>query len=68
MVEKFGGRPSEIICVEDEYTAYCFDEACLYIMTMLEQKKEPIFEEEKDVKVTNITYTCFSDLYNNIIS
>lgn len=31
MAVEFGVRPSQIIAVNDAFTAYCFDEACLYI-------------------------------------
>jgi len=30
--EKYNRRPSEIMGAEDEYTAFCFDEACAYIL------------------------------------
>ena len=30
-------RPSEIINISDEYTSFCFDEACLYIIQMIEE-------------------------------
>lgn len=31
MSAEFGVRPSDIVGAEDSFTAYCFDEACLYI-------------------------------------
>lgn len=31
MSAEFNVRPSEIIGVEDSFTAFCFDETCLYI-------------------------------------
>lgn len=31
MSVEFDVRPSEIVGAEDSFTAYCFDEACLYI-------------------------------------
>lgn len=30
-------RPSEVINIDDEYTAFCFDEACMFIVQMLEE-------------------------------
>lgn len=68
VVEKFGGRPSEVIgVVDDEYTAYCFDEACLYILNMLNDNKKPMFDDDKEQQKSDIknNYTCFSDLYKN---
>lgn len=47
-------RPSEILKIDDEYTAYCFDEVCAYIMNKLDQKEEMYFEHH---------YSSFSDLY-----
>lgn len=29
-------RPSSVLCIEDEYTAYCFDEAVSLIVSRLE--------------------------------
>lgn len=31
MSVEFNVRPSEIMGAQDSYTAYCFDEACMYI-------------------------------------
>lgn len=39
--------PSEIARIADEYEAFCFDEACLYIIEQIEDKKEPQFREDK---------------------
>lgn len=47
--------------IQCEYTAYCFDEACSFIMSMLEQNKEPMYNEIKEEK----HYTNFKDLYKN---
>ena len=44
---KFNRLPSEILRIDDEYTAFCFDEACLYIINQLENKKKPHFKDEK---------------------
>ena len=30
-------------CEDDAYTAYCFDEACLYIRTQMEAGLKPVF-------------------------
>lgn len=44
--QKFNKLPSEIIRLEDEYTAFCFDEACMYIINQLESEKKPIWAED----------------------
>lgn len=46
LATKFNRLPSEIARLDDEYTAFCFDEACLYIITQLEDKKKPHFRDE----------------------
>jgi hypothetical protein len=48
-------RPSALFGIKDEYTAFCFDEACAYIIKQLENKKEPQFKAE---------YKSFSDIYS----
>lgn len=40
--------------ITDPYTAYCFDEACLFIARKLEDGEEPVFE---------VKYNSFADLY-----
>lgn len=34
-------NPSDILGIEDEYAAFCFDEACSLIMYELEKEKAP---------------------------
>lgn len=56
-------KPSEIMHLENEYDAFCFDEACAYIILEMEQdddnkkRKEPRFTKE---------YSNFADLYKNL--
>lgn len=40
-------EPSEILQVDDEYTAFCFDEACNYIVSKIKAGKEPQYEKKK---------------------
>lgn len=54
IAKQFGLRPSDVICAEDEYTAFCFDEACSYILGRLEAGEEPHFKKE---------YKSFADIY-----
>lgn len=46
--------------IDDDYTAFCFDEACAYIVTQLKDGKEPILKVESSDKV----YQKPSDFYN----
>lgn len=47
-------RPSTLFGITDVYTAYCFDEACAFIVTKIENGEEPQFV---------VKYNSFKDLY-----
>lgn len=47
---RFNKLPSEIARIDDEYTAFCFDEACDYIISQLEQDKKPRWREDLKTK------------------
>ena len=55
-------RPSEVLFIEDEYTAYCFDEACALIRIKLENGEEPIF---RDIE-TKKHYSSYSELIKDV--
>lgn len=60
-------RPSEIMGIEDLYSAFCFDEACAYIVKQIEDGKEPIFKEkkkDKEGKEVPKSYKRASELYS----
>lgn len=44
---KYKKLPSEIARIDDDYIAFCFDEACMYISNELEQGNKPKWEDEK---------------------
>lgn len=46
MARMYRTRPSSILHIEDEYTAYCMDEACTYIIRQLEAGETPVFEHK----------------------
>lgn len=48
--KRYNRLPSEILRIDDEYTAFCFDEACDYIITQLEQEKKPVWREQRKTK------------------
>ena len=58
-VFEFPCRPSEVMGLEDGYTAFCFDEACAFIVKQLRDGKEPIMRVENN----HIAYKRPSDLY-----
>lgn len=38
-------RPSEIMDIDDPYTAFCFDEAINYIVMQIKEGNEPCFKK-----------------------
>lgn len=56
-------RPSELMDISDAYTAFCFDEACAYILKELKDGKEPIFKKGSSNDLENSSYKSPSDLY-----
>lgn len=53
-------RPSELLEVEDAYTAFCFDEAIAVICEKLRNGEEPIIKQ----KTIGKHYNKPSDFYN----
>lgn len=46
MSQQYRCKPSDIMHLA-EYPAYCFDEACYYIITQLNDNKKPRFPEDR---------------------
>ena len=46
MCETYEIRPSELLKIDDEYTAYCFDQALAEFVLRLNNKEKPIFNNE----------------------
>lgn len=67
MSKHYDTRPSELLGLEDAYTAYCFDEACIFIQTKLENKEKPVFVKEEKASGNN-HYTRVSEFYDSILS
>lgn len=40
-------RPSSLLGIKEDYDAYCFDEACSYIINQIENDKTPRFPSDK---------------------
>jgi hypothetical protein len=53
-------RPSELLEIEDAYTAFCFDEAFAYILRELQDGKKPVAKIQNDTKKS---YKKPSDFY-----
>lgn len=56
-------RPSEVLCISDSYTAFCFDEACDYIVNQLRDGKNIIWEHKGKTKTGTIMP---SDFYKSL--
>ena len=54
MAKQYGCRPSTVLGLDDDYTAFCFDEACAYITGQLEKGEQPQFKRK---------YKSFKDIY-----
>ena len=48
--------------ITDNYTAFCFDEACAFIVKQIRDGKEPIMRVESN----EVVYKKPSDLYRRI--
>lgn len=57
-------RPSELMGIRDTYTAFCFDEACAYILKNIKEGNEPVFKnplnETNKVDKPSDLYSKFS--------
>ena len=65
MSKLYSCLPSDIIGIEDSYTAFCFNEACAVITTKLMNDEKPRYREigrEQNKK----TYSSFTDYYKTI--
>lgn len=58
MSQMFRVRPSQVLNLEDEYTAFCFDEACANIIAHLQDGDSPVWIEDGKVK----HYKTFTEL------
>ena len=47
MAKTYRLRPSELLGVDDTYTAYCFDEACFYFEARLAGGQKPVYESKR---------------------
>ena len=50
MSRLYHSRPSKILGIDDEYTAYCLDEACALIISKIDNDEEPKFNKKEKKK------------------
>ena len=64
MAKQYGCRPSTVLGLDDDYTAFCFDEACNCIAYHLMNEEEANYREfDENGEIKKNHYKSFSDLY-----
>lgn len=54
-----------MINVQDDYEAFCFNEACLNLMLRLQNDEKPMYIENREQNSPK-QYTSFEDYYKSI--
>lgn len=65
MARMYQERPSNILGIDDEYTSFCFDEACAYIMSKIDNGENPKFVVENDSNNINRKARLPSEIYKH---
>lgn len=58
--------PSVLMNIEDEYTAFCFNEACCVIAMRLQEGDKPHYIDPVKTKEVK-HYNSFKDMYKDIL-
>lgn len=67
MAKQYQCLPSEVMHIEDPYTAYCFDEACSYILLKLSNGEKPTYKvQDEQAEMETKHYKNFKDFYKDI--
>ena len=66
MSKKYKARPSDIIGLYDDYQRFCFDEACIYLMTALDEGKQLKFDAEITENKSQTHYSSVSEYYKSL--
>lgn len=64
MSKRFSRPPSEIIGVQDPYDAFCFDEACMFIMYKLDSGEKIKYHQDEGKEEKH--YSKLSDMYKDL--
>lgn len=64
--KQYGCLPSEVLGIDDAYTAFCFNEACMSILYRLMNDEKPFYIEQDSNKDKPKNYKNFEDFYKNI--
>ena len=63
MSKLYNCLPSDVLSIEDSYTAFCFNEACCYITFQLQNDMKPQYKVIKENKAEKKEYKNFKDFY-----
>lgn len=63
MSKQYGCLPSVILGIEDDYIAFCFNEACCEIVARLQNEEKPHYIENREQKEEPKHYNNFKDFY-----
>lgn len=64
MSKQYSCLPSDILGIEDNYTAFCFNEACCEIIERLKNGEKPNYiEYRKEQKAEAKHYNNFGEFY-----
>lgn len=68
MSKQYSCLPSEILGIDDSYTAFCFDEACCEIINRIMNEEKPIYIEQRlEQKAEKPKhYNNFKDFYKTV--
>ena len=66
MSKLYHKRPSEIIFLDDEYTSYCFDEACAYITSRIKDGEKPVFKKKDESNIEKPHYSSLREMYSKM--
>lgn len=58
-------RPSEVLGIIDTYTAFCLDEACVYIASKIKDGEEPDFTVQNN-SVEKKHYSSLKEMYSSM--
>lgn len=61
IARQYNCLPSSVVGIEDNYTAFCFNEACSYIRQRMDNGDEPIYQIDEEQNKMN--YSCASEFF-----
>lgn len=64
MSKEYNQKPSQIINLENDYIAYCFDEACVYLLAHLKDGKQLHFDGDENKQMKH--FKSISEYYASL--